>query len=121
MIYLSLTRLKAINWARILAQQTYYFYAYFSLLKSPKYNKASSPRIVVPSGNFGDILAGFFANRMTGGELASKLVIATNENDVSQSEAVSINNYTNNLRFSTASSAAAATTPRRLSVPSPTS
>ncbi|KAJ6157793.1 hypothetical protein N7470_005385 [Penicillium chermesinum] len=78
----NIAAVNSINWARILAQQTYYFYAYFSLIKSPKYNKASSPRIVVPSGNFGDILAGFFANRMTGSELASKLVIATNENDI---------------------------------------
>lgn len=46
----------SINWARILAQMTYYFYAYFSLIKSPGYDQSTQVRFVVPSGNFGDIL-----------------------------------------------------------------
>ncbi|OJJ48657.1 hypothetical protein ASPZODRAFT_130764 [Penicilliopsis zonata CBS 506.65] len=70
----------SINWARILAQMTYYFYAYFSLIKSPSYKAGSPVRFVVPSGNFGDILAGWFAKSM--GLPAEKLVIATNENDI---------------------------------------
>jgi len=70
----------SINWARILAQITYYFYSYFSLTKSPKYEKQAKVRFVTPSGNFGDILAGWFAKRM--GLPAEKLVIATNENDI---------------------------------------
>lgn len=50
----------SINWARILAQIVYYFHSYFSLVRSPGYDKSKSLRFVVPSGNFGDILAGWF-------------------------------------------------------------
>jgi len=70
----------SINWARILAQMTYYFHAYFSLLRSPSYVKGSPIRFVVPSGNFGDILAGWFAKSM--GLPIAKLIIATNANDI---------------------------------------
>jgi threonine synthase len=68
----------SINWARILAQTTYYFSAYFQLLKA----SSVTPKVqfVVPTGNFGDILAGYFAKRM--GLPIEKLVIATNENDI---------------------------------------
>lgn len=72
--------LNSINWARILAQMTYYFYSYFSLTKSPSFVQGSKVRVVVPSGNFGDILAGWFSKQM--GLPADKLVIATNENDI---------------------------------------
>ncbi|ABN67095.2 threonine synthase [Scheffersomyces stipitis CBS 6054] len=69
----------SINWARILAQQTYYFYSYFQLQK--KLNDTSAKvRFVVPSGNFGDILAGYYAYKM--GLPVDKLIIATNENDI---------------------------------------
>ncbi|KAK5165375.1 threonine synthase [Saxophila tyrrhenica] len=73
-----LAAVNSINWARILAQITYYFHSYFSLLR----NTDSQPqvRFVVPTGNFGDILAGFFATRM--GLPTEKLVVATNENDI---------------------------------------
>lgn len=67
----------SINWARILAQQTYYFYSYFQLVKVQPNAKV---RFVVPSGNFGDILAGYYATRM--GLPADRLIIATNENDI---------------------------------------
>ena len=69
----------SINWARILAQITYYFHAYFNLLRRVK-----SPDVrvefVVPTGNFGDILAGYFAKQM--GLPIARLVVATNENDI---------------------------------------
>ena len=68
----------SINWARILAQQTYYFYSYFQLQKQAK--TTNKVRFVVPSGNFGDILAGYYAYRM--GLPVDKLIIATNENDI---------------------------------------
>ncbi|CED82100.1 Pyridoxalphosphate-dependent enzyme/predicted threonine synthase [Phaffia rhodozyma] len=65
----------SINWARILAQIVYYFHAYLSL-------PPSSPQVqfVVPTGNFGDILAGYYAKRL--GLPMAKLVVATNENDI---------------------------------------
>ncbi|PQE16253.1 threonine synthase protein [Rutstroemia sp. NJR-2017a WRK4] len=77
---MNLGAVNSINWARILAQTTYYFHAYFSLVKSPSYNPEYKVRFVVPTGNFGDILAGYFAKRM--GLPAEKLVVATNENDI---------------------------------------
>lgn len=73
-----LAAVNSINWARILAQITYYFYAYFQLLKQRPDLK--QVKFVVPTGNFGDILAGFYAKRM--GLPVAKLVIATNENDI---------------------------------------
>ncbi|KAI4924632.1 hypothetical protein J4E85_007749 [Alternaria conjuncta] len=75
-----LAAVNSINWARILAQITYFFYSYFDLIKQESFLPASTVRFVVPTGNFGDILAGFFAKRM--GLPAEKLVIATNANDI---------------------------------------
>lgn len=74
-----LAAVNSINWARILAQITYYFHSYFSLARQ---TGVSTPavRFVVPTGNFGDILAGYFATRM--GLPSDKLVVATNENDI---------------------------------------
>lgn len=73
----------SINWARILAQITYYFHSYFQLekiLNSRNEAEIRKVRFVVPSGNFGDILAGFYAKSM--GLPVDKLIIATNENDI---------------------------------------
>ncbi|KAK5130645.1 hypothetical protein LTR08_001855 [Meristemomyces frigidus] len=75
-----LAAVNSINWARILAQITYYFHAYFSLSRSLNTSTPPTVRFVVPTGNFGDILAGYFATRM--GLPSDKLVIATNENDI---------------------------------------
>ena len=76
-----LAAVNSINWARILAQTTYYFHAYFSLIRSPKWKSSvSKVRFVVPTGNFGDVLAGYFAKKM--GLPIDKLVVATNENDI---------------------------------------
>lgn len=79
---LKLGAVNSINWARILAQIVYYFHAYFSLVKNPAANfkLGDKLRFVVPTGNFGDILAGYFAQRM--GLPVEKFVIATNENDI---------------------------------------
>lgn len=77
----SVGAVNSINWARILAQMTYYFYAYFQLKKQFGSNDSENKvRFVVPSGNFGDILAGFYAKSM--GLPVDKLIIATNENDI---------------------------------------
>lgn len=66
----------SINWARILAQIVYYFQAYFLLPKDER----SKVQFVVPTGNFGDILAGWYAKRL--GLPCRRLVVATNENDI---------------------------------------
>ncbi|KAL9114263.1 MAG: hypothetical protein Q9227_001685 [Pyrenula ochraceoflavens] len=76
-----LAAVNSINLARILAQQTYYFASYFSLIRSGSFNPSTDElRFVVPTGNFGDILAGYFAKRM--GLPTAKLHIATNSNDI---------------------------------------
>lgn len=67
----------SINWARVVAQVVYYFKAWFAV------TAAGGPREVsfsVPSGNFGNVLAGHIARRM--GLPIRRLVVATNENDV---------------------------------------
>jgi threonine synthase len=69
-----------------LAQTTYYVHSYFTLLKSLNIDPASpqanevNVHYSVPTGNFGDILAGYFARRM--GLPSSKLIVATNSNDI---------------------------------------
>ena len=63
-----------------MAQITYYFHAYFAVSTLPSWSSGSHIRFVTPTGNFGDILAGFFAKRM--GLPVERLVVATNENDI---------------------------------------
>ena len=72
---ISLAGVNSINWARIAAQVTYYFVA-GAALGAPQ--RAIS--FVVPTGNFGDIFAGYVAKRM--GLPIDKLVIASNVNDI---------------------------------------
>jgi len=67
----------SINWARVLAQIVYYFYAAFRVQQQ---TGAQQVRFAVPTGNFGDIFAGYVAYRM--GLPIDKLVLATNENDI---------------------------------------
>lgn len=69
----------SINWARILAQTVYYFLAYFHVRRQLP-NPDSELQFVVPTGNFGDILAGYYAKSM--GLPISRLVVATNSNDI---------------------------------------
>ena len=76
----NLAAVNSINWARILAQMVYYVYSYLTVAKSAGFEKGSQVRFVVPTGNFGDMIAGWFAKRM--GLPVEKLVIATNENDI---------------------------------------
>lgn len=68
--------INSINWARILAQIVYYFSAYFQLPEAER----EDVRFTVPTGNFGDILAGWFAKKL--GLPMGNLVVATNENDI---------------------------------------
>jgi len=73
----SMTSVNSINWARILAQIVYYFYAAFRVM-----DKAGAKRVsfTVPTGNFGDIFAGYVAVKM--GLPVKSLILATNENDI---------------------------------------
>ncbi|SDK10827.1 threonine synthase [Aliiruegeria lutimaris] len=71
----SLAGVNSINWARVLAQIVYYFFAATAL--GAPHRPVS---FTVPTGNFGDIFAGFIARRM--GLPIEQLVIATNQNDI---------------------------------------
>ncbi len=69
---INMSGVNSINWARIICQIVYYFYAYFKF--STKVNFS------VPTGNFGDVYAGYVAKKM--GLPIDKLIVATNENDI---------------------------------------
>jgi threonine synthase len=66
----------SINWARVVAQVVYYFKGYFAAT----HGNDEQVSFAVPSGNFGNIFAGWVAKRM--GLPIRRLVLATNENDV---------------------------------------
>lgn len=72
----SLGAVNSINWARVLAQVVYYFHAWLRVT-----DETSKPvHFSVPTGNFGDIFAGYVAKRM--GLPVDKLLLATNENNI---------------------------------------
>ncbi|NRD79992.1 threonine synthase [Bacillus sp. BRMEA1] len=72
-----LRAINSINFVRILAQTVYYFYAYFQVAKETGKKQVN---FSVPTGNFGDIFAGYLAKKM--GLPVGKLIVATNENNI---------------------------------------
>jgi len=72
---INISGVNSINWSRIVVQIVYYFFSYFKIAKEGKKINFS-----VPTGNFGDIYAGFVAKKM--GLPINKLIIATNNNDI---------------------------------------
>ena len=70
----------SINIGRLLPQLVYYVYAYVKLLEEDKIKEGEKINIVVPTGNFGNILAAFYAKNM--GLPVAKLICASNENKV---------------------------------------
>lgn len=75
-----LSSANSINWGRILPQVVYYFSAYCDLVKKQAIQMGDRINFCVPTGNFGDILAAYYAKRM--GLPVSKLICASNRNDV---------------------------------------
>ena len=72
---INMSGVNSINWSRIVVQIVYYFFSYFKIAtKDEKINYS------VPTGNFGDIYAGYIAKKM--GLPINKLIIATNSNDI---------------------------------------
>jgi threonine synthase len=67
----------SINWARILAQTVYYFYAWGQISGG---DRQRSIAFSIPTGNFGDAFAGYLAKRM--GLPIQRLILATNRNDI---------------------------------------
>ena len=70
----------SINWGRLVPQIVYYFAAYAQLLKAGKVRFGDKVDFCVPTGNFGDILAGYYAKQM--GLPVGRLICASNENNV---------------------------------------
>jgi len=75
-----ITSFNSINIARILAQVVYYFRAYGQLLKNGTIENGEEIVFSVPSGNFGDALAGYYAKKM--GVPIKEIHVATNENNM---------------------------------------
>ena len=77
---LKLSSANSINWGRLAPQIAYYFSAYQSLCESGKLSSGESVNFVVPTGNFGNILAGYYAKKM--GLPVNRLICASNDNNV---------------------------------------
>ena len=75
-----LSSANSINWGRILPQVVYYISAYCDLLRDGEIAMGDRVNFCVPTGNFGDILAAYYAGRM--GLPVGKLICASNKNDV---------------------------------------
>ena len=75
-----LSSANSINWGRLVPQIVYYFAAYAQLLKAGKIAFGDKVDFCVPTGNFGDILAGYLAKRL--GLPVGKLICASNANNV---------------------------------------
>ena len=71
---INMSGVNSINWARIIAQTVYYFYTYFQIRDDRPVNFS------VPTGNFGDVYAGYLSKKM--GLPINKLIVATNQNDI---------------------------------------
>jgi threonine synthase len=71
---INMSGVNSINWARIIAQSVYYFFTYFLLKKEGPINFS------VPTGNFGDVYAGYLSKKM--GLPINKLIVATNQNAI---------------------------------------
>ena len=71
---INMSGVNSINWARIIAQSVYYFYTYFQIKDDRPINFS------VPTGNFGDVYAGYLCKKM--GLPINKLIVATNRNDI---------------------------------------
>jgi len=82
---INMSGVNSINWARIIAQCVYYFYSYYLIEDQSKPTNFS-----VPTGNFGDVYAGYLAKKM--GLPINKLIVATNQNDILH-RAISNGNY----------------------------
>ena len=86
----------SINWGRLVPQIVYYFSAYLDLLNKNEVQLGEAINIVVPTGNFGNILAAYYAMEL--GLPVNKLICASNENDV-LTEFINSGRYNKNRNF----------------------
>lgn len=70
----------SINWGRLLPQIVYYYWAYLQAVEQGKVSAGKAINVVVPTGNFGNLLAAYYAKRM--GLPLAKLICASNKNNV---------------------------------------
>ncbi len=96
-----LSSANSINWGRILPQVGYYISSYCDLVKSGKIQNGDQVNFCVPTGNFGNILAGYFAKLM--GLPVNRLICASNENNV-LTDFISTGVYDRNRPFYTTTS-----------------
>lgn len=93
-----LSSANSINWGRLLPQIVYYVSSYCDLIKSGTIKNGEQVNFCVPTGNFGNILAGFYAKRL--GLPIGKLICASNCNDV-LTEFIETGVYNKNRTFKT--------------------
>ena len=96
-----LSSANSINWGRLVPQIIYYFSSYASLLKNDEIKAGDKVNFVVPTGNFGNILAAYYAREM--GLPVHKLICASNENNV-LTDFINTGIYDKNREFKTTSS-----------------
>ncbi|MGU9537898.1 threonine synthase [Clostridium tepidum] len=96
-----LSSANSINIGRLVPQIVYYVYSYVNLVKEKKIIDGESINIVVPTGNFGNILAAFYAKNM--GIPVQKLICASNENKV-LTDFINTGIYDRNRKFSVTNS-----------------
>ena len=97
----SLSSANSINWGRLVPQIVYYFSAYADLLKNGEIENGDKVNIVVPTGNFGNILASYYAYKM--GLPVNKFICASNENNV-LTDFIKTGVYNKNRAFHTTTS-----------------
>ncbi len=93
-----LSSANSINWGRLVPQIVYYFSAYADLLKNNEIKAGEEINVVVPTGNFGNILAAYYAKKM--GLPVKKFICASNENNV-LTEFINTGVYNKNREFHT--------------------
>ena len=96
-----LSSANSINWGRVLPQVVYYISAYCDLMNAGKIKAGEKINFCVPTGNFGDILAGWYAWKM--GLPVSRLICASNENNV-LTDFIQTGTYDRNRPFHTTTS-----------------
>ena len=77
---IKLSAANSVNFGRIIFQIIYHFWSYIQLLKQEEITYGDKIYLVVPSGNFGNVLGGFYALQM--GVPIEKLLVASNENNI---------------------------------------
>lgn len=91
----------SINWGRLVPQIVYYFSTYCDMVEQNRINLGDEINVVVPTGNFGNILAAYYAKRM--GLPIKKLVCASNSNNV-LTDFINSGKYDKNRAFFTTTS-----------------